>query len=280
MSARLSVIVPTYQRAVSTVRAVDSALAQSVDLEVVVVDDGSAESFQWKQADSRVRVVRLGTNRGAAAARNAGVAAARSDWIAFLDSDDVWPVDSLAPRFEAALATAEHERVIWCGAFTDVQAETRLRTRFPRASSSPQDFASGCWSCPGSTALMSRAAWMASGGQDEELRRLEDYEWLFRWGLAGGELRSFPGLAAEINRGAGARVELVQAAVAHILGKHRIVSDDLRIRMKSYLALEVAASRLRSGAIATGLWSLAHSWILRPRGQIALEQFWRIEKPD
>jgi hypothetical protein len=91
----VSVVVPTHDRPDLLVRAVRSALAQTVsDLEVVVVDDGSTVAVQVD--DDRVRVLRHDAPRGAPAARNTGVAASRGDLIAFLDDDDEWLPDKLA----------------------------------------------------------------------------------------------------------------------------------------------------------------------------------------
>ena len=83
-----------------------SALGQEgVELEVVVVDDGSVDGTSERlagAADSRVRVVRHESSRGVAAARNAGIAAARGEWIAFLDDDDLWSPRKLRAQLDAA----------------------------------------------------------------------------------------------------------------------------------------------------------------------------------
>ncbi len=103
----VSVVIPAYNRASKIGPAVESVLSQSFrDLEVIVVDDGSkdgtpAAARALIARDARVRVIELGTNRGAQAARNAGIRAAAGEWIAFLDSDDQWLPGSLQTRLEA-----------------------------------------------------------------------------------------------------------------------------------------------------------------------------------
>jgi glycosyltransferase involved in cell wall biosynthesis len=76
-------------------RSLASVLRQEdVRLEVIVVDDGSAEPAPAAvTGDERVHLIRRKTSHGVAAARNAGIAAATAEWTAFLDDDDVW-----APR--------------------------------------------------------------------------------------------------------------------------------------------------------------------------------------
>ncbi|MBL8548143.1 MAG: glycosyltransferase family 2 protein [Hyphomonadaceae bacterium] len=276
MAAReISVIVPTFGRAEAVVRAVDSVLAQDADLEVVVVDDASPAPIVIDR--ERTRVLRLDRNAGAAGARNAGVAAATSEWIALLDSDDVWEPRSLAPRLAQARAKKDVSHTIWCAAFISVWPGRQSPVRIPRASDDIADFASGCWTCPGSTALMNRVAWDRSGGQDEALRRLEDYDWLLRWSQSGGQIEVHEGAAARVTRGArGAPTETL-AAAEHIRRKQAALAAPLKKRMESYLSLELAVAHLGAGDMAQGVAELMRSWMLHPRLQPSLEPFWRTE---
>lgn len=84
----LSIIIPTYNRPDLLLRAVKSALTQSLsDCEVVVVDDASTEPFDLPE-HPHLRIIQLPENRGGAAARNIGAKAARGRWITYLDDDD------------------------------------------------------------------------------------------------------------------------------------------------------------------------------------------------
>jgi glycosyltransferase involved in cell wall biosynthesis len=88
-----SVVVPVYNRANVLGRALRSVLDQSCqDLEIVVIDDGSADdpkAVVEALGDPRIRFFRQ-DNRGGGAARNAGIERARGRLVAFLDSDDVF----------------------------------------------------------------------------------------------------------------------------------------------------------------------------------------------
>ena len=91
---KVSVILPTYNRAHTLKRAIDSVLAQDYpDLELIVVDDCSTDNTQEIVSSIKnngLHYVRLPENKGVAAARNTGLGYATGEYIAFLDSDDEW----------------------------------------------------------------------------------------------------------------------------------------------------------------------------------------------
>jgi glycosyltransferase involved in cell wall biosynthesis len=86
--------------------AIRSALAQrDVDLDVVVVDEGSADGTGRAVrglSDPRVRLLRHDTPMGVSHARNTGIAASRADWIALLDDDDLWAPNKVRSQLDAA----------------------------------------------------------------------------------------------------------------------------------------------------------------------------------
>ena len=90
---RLSVVIPTWNRAHLVCDAVESALAQGPQVEVIVVNDGSTDETHkvlTRRFGSRIRLLRTPSRLGVGAARNAGVRVATGELLAFLDSDDVW----------------------------------------------------------------------------------------------------------------------------------------------------------------------------------------------
>lgn len=112
-SATVSVIVPTHNRADVLGEAIDSVLAQTRQVqEILVVDDGSVEAHRHALAaiaarSPLVRVLTLETRGGRSKARNAGLTAATGEYVVFLDDDDVLGEELVA----SALRTFEHERV-------------------------------------------------------------------------------------------------------------------------------------------------------------------------
>jgi glycosyltransferase involved in cell wall biosynthesis len=104
---RVSVIIPTYNRADLLGDAISSVLAQSYqDLEVIVADDGSTDETAAVVARFGPSVHHLALpHRGQPAApRNSALAVASGEYIAFLDSDDLYLPHKLAlqvPLLEA-----------------------------------------------------------------------------------------------------------------------------------------------------------------------------------
>lgn len=89
---KISVVIPTYNRAQLLRRAIRTVIeATCLDDEIIVVDDGSTDETSSVPAEfnREIRYILL-RNRGAGAARNAGVKGASHDLIAFVDSDDEW----------------------------------------------------------------------------------------------------------------------------------------------------------------------------------------------
>jgi glycosyltransferase involved in cell wall biosynthesis len=150
---RLSVVIPTWNRAHLVCEAVESALAQGPGVEVVVVDDGSTDGtadLVAQRFESRVQLLRMPERRGPGAARNAGLRAVTGELLAFLDSDDLWLPGKL-------------------------EAELRMLERFPDAGAVISDsraFFEG--EADGFTRFGLNGLLAATGG---EVRRLADCRW-------------------------------------------------------------------------------------------------------
>jgi glycosyltransferase involved in cell wall biosynthesis len=96
----VSIVIPTYNRAVFVQKAVDSVLYQTfIDYELIVVDDGSTDDTRrvLRQYGNKIKHI-YQCNAGVSAARNTGIAAAKGQWLAFLDSDDEWKPEYLSSQ--------------------------------------------------------------------------------------------------------------------------------------------------------------------------------------
>lgn len=95
---KVSVIIPSYNRASYLKRAIESVLKQELPAhELIVVDDGSTDETAdlLSSYKGQITVIRHERNRGVSAARNSGLAVATGNWIGFLDSDDEWHTNKL-----------------------------------------------------------------------------------------------------------------------------------------------------------------------------------------
>lgn len=115
----MTVGVPTYNRAASLQRALESVLRQSErNLEVIVFDDASTDETpqivaELAARDGRVRYVRQEVNHGLTANFNAVFRAARGRYVMVLADDD-WIEDDYVARCRAAL-DADSRLALVCG---------------------------------------------------------------------------------------------------------------------------------------------------------------------
>jgi Glycosyl transferase family 2 len=100
-TALVATIVPTYRRPQMLQRAVQSALAQSIsDQVVIVVDDGAG--LPELPDDPRLFAVSLSRNTAVAGVvRNVGIRISRSKYVAFLDDDNEWDDNHLEVALRA-----------------------------------------------------------------------------------------------------------------------------------------------------------------------------------
>lgn len=114
---KVSIIIPTYNRAYCIERSIRSVLEQTYqEFELLIVDDGSSDNTQDvvnSIGDERIRYIPMPENKGAAAARNEGIRQAAYEYIAFQDSDDVWRPDKLEKQMRA-LRENPHAGLVYC----------------------------------------------------------------------------------------------------------------------------------------------------------------------
>lgn len=97
LKPKVSVIIPTHNRAALVTEAINSVLAQTFkDFELIVVDDGSTDNTRdaLKGYADRIHYI-YQENQRRSEARNTGIKAASGEYIAFLDDDDLWLPDKL-----------------------------------------------------------------------------------------------------------------------------------------------------------------------------------------
>jgi glycosyltransferase involved in cell wall biosynthesis len=179
---RVSVVLPTFERADLLPRAVASVLAQTyTDLELLVVDDGSADgtaalASAW--GDPRVDQIRI-EHSGVSVARNVALERARGTWVAFLDDDNEWLptfLERVVERLEATGADAAYAR----GERRDHTGKTLAY--WPEPCDAPDDFARLLtdWHPYMSALVLRRSLVDEIGRFAPELAGHEDFDFLLR----------------------------------------------------------------------------------------------------
>ena len=178
---KISVVIPSFNRAHTLPRALQSVYRQTAPVdEVILIDDGSTDGScaGLESQFPGLRVIRQ-AQQGVSTARNLGIREARHDWIALLDSDDCWLDHKIERLREAAVANPDyvlyHSDEIWIRDGVRVNPMHKHRKTggwifqrcLPLCAISP------------STTLIRKSTLLELGLFDENLPACEDYDlWL------------------------------------------------------------------------------------------------------
>jgi len=104
--SKVSVIIPTYNRADLLPRAINSVLNQIFqNFELIIVDDGSTDNTrqvveEFQKKDKRIKYIWQENSGAPAKPRNTGIKNSQGEYIAFLDHDDEWLPQKLEKQLE------------------------------------------------------------------------------------------------------------------------------------------------------------------------------------
>jgi glycosyltransferase involved in cell wall biosynthesis len=187
LTEKVSVIIPTYNRAAYIADAIRSVQSQDhPEVEIIVADDGSTDDTLAIVAGFGETLLYLPLAHGGlpAATRNRGLAKATGDFVAFLDSDDLFLPHKLRLQLSVFLAHPEAGLVYSDGYYfrdDPTQPTGRLLSGLPTPSGDvlPELIRGNFIMSP---ALLVRRSCLEEVGpfdEDPELRVSEDYElWL------------------------------------------------------------------------------------------------------
>lgn len=192
----VSVVIPSRNRWRLLRTTLDGVLRQEdVDLEVIVVDDGSDDETPERLSaitDPRLRVYRNDEGRGVAKARNTGIEAAGGEWLAFLDDDDLWSPRKLRIQVDTVLAD-NSDWVLGAAVVVDEQRQMigvevpQPVDDIPRLLLTFNAVPAGCSGVMARTDLIRKV-----GGFDERMRIFADWDLWIRLSV-GGRLSVSPG---------------------------------------------------------------------------------------
>jgi glycosyltransferase involved in cell wall biosynthesis len=102
----VSIITPSYNSAKFIGKTIESVLDQIYqNWEMIIVDDVSPDNSneiieEYCKKDTRIKLIKLEQNSGAAVARNRAIKESKGRYIAFLDADDMWKPEKLEKQIE------------------------------------------------------------------------------------------------------------------------------------------------------------------------------------
>jgi glycosyltransferase involved in cell wall biosynthesis len=272
---KVSVIIPTYNRANLIAESIKSVLNQTfTDFEIIVVDDGSAdntkevvESFK----EPRIRYI-YQANKGVSCARNVGIFASKGEYIAFLDSDDIWLPQNLELKIKLLDTCPNIPLVCSDMAFFRNDTDTIISRLWQKRSNHylrglrdgsrqplTEFLAHGLFTVP--TTVMRRCVLDQIGYFDESLSNAEDFEILIRtlykfspgiinlpllkYRIHGNNLsrnyeKTYPGTIGSINK---------------IIKSNTLSKKNLKLMMRNKLAhthLNYAWKKIKAGETTVG----------------------------
>lgn len=135
----VSIILPAFNTEYVLPAAIDSCLEQNLgenmDIEIIVVDDGSLDNTKAVAADFAekhecVKLIALEQNCGTFAARIEGIKTANGEFVMFLDSDDKLPSDAVRLFVESALACEKIPDMVFADRITHGEQTQKITYNF------------------------------------------------------------------------------------------------------------------------------------------------------
>ncbi len=180
----IDVIIPTFNRAHTLLRAIDSVLNQTFqNFNLYVIDDASTDStlelITKYSSIQKFHFHQLEINRGVSNARNTGAKLGHAPLLAFLDSDDEWLPTKLERQINFLKDNPAidfiHSEEIW------IRNGVRVNPKIKHSKASHELFKRSLEHCliSPSTVLMKRELYFQFGGFNPEMIVCEDYDlWL------------------------------------------------------------------------------------------------------
>lgn len=179
----ITVVIPLYNKEASIAQSLKSVLSQEYDdFEVVIVDDGSTDgSVSRVEAmnNPRIRLIKQ-ENGGPSKARNTGVKNAKGEWVLFLDADDELLTGALT-YFAKHISRHDDTSFIFAPFYSSRCGSKTLAFKYQEGmveNSYKEHFFGRI--LPRTGAFVCKRTLCIAEPFDENIRRFEDLEWLYR----------------------------------------------------------------------------------------------------
>jgi glycosyltransferase involved in cell wall biosynthesis len=189
---KVSVIIPTYNRADMLGDAIQSVISQTYqDWEMVIVDDGSTDNTEElvkEIKEPRINYI-FQENKGQPGARNTGIRNACGEYITFLDSDDLFMPYKLGSQ---VTMLDENMDTGWIGGgYFEVDRQLNIIREMQPWLTQPnldlKEWLFHCSTLP-STVMIRREWLIKSGLFDEQFKANEDWDLFLRLSYMGCQM--------------------------------------------------------------------------------------------
>lgn len=182
---KVSIILPTYNRANLVGKSVESVLNQTYnDFELIIVDDGSTDNTKEvlkSFEDSRIQYIIHNRNKGAASAMNTGIKASKGHFLSIQNSDDIWLPEKIEKELKSFENSDSGVGVVYSGLY---QVKKNKKIYLPASGVKKKEgfvhdellngnFVNGL-------SLIKKICFEKAGLYDENLPGLEDWELYIR----------------------------------------------------------------------------------------------------
>ena len=201
---RVTVVIPHFNRSVLLHEAVESIREpEGVDVEIVIVDDGSTPEELAAIADlgdSARILTRTDGPKGPSHCRNIGATAGTGNFLLFLDSDDLLAPGCIAGRLRQALAQPDADLWVFPAmTFQQSPSDGRfLWNRMDDGTPAARRFMASDPPWHTSSPLWRRGSFLAIGGFNEKIFYGDDADLHMRALLSGLTARLFPDREADV----------------------------------------------------------------------------------
>ncbi|WP_363465077.1 glycosyltransferase family 2 protein [Halogeometricum borinquense] len=269
-NAKVSVVIPTYNRPNRLRRALNSVRNQTYEnIEVVVVDDHSSTSMEnvvnEYSSELTTQFIRHSENKGANAARNTGIQEATGEYIAFLDDDDSWEAKKIEKQISAI--QEENAGLVYTGIRHIEENGTVTQENIPeKPSDTTTELLQKNFVGSFSVVLVKSTIIQKAGLPDEGFPIWQDKEWYVRISQH-AKFALVPEVLVSHHQGSGERISgnfsgLEQTALPKFIDKfqHLIEKQGLIQKRKIYHNIYYSVSRY---ALATGNFNKSRKYALR-----------------
>lgn len=275
---KLSVLIPTYNRAHFLPEAVDSVLGQTFgDLELIVVDNASSDNTPeimelYVSRDPRVKYIRKSVNKGVLDSFRLGLQHSSGEYQAFLDSDDTMLPTRIEKQMKILDQRSDISMVFTGYYFIDVNGRRLRKSPAYQDGNYLKQLLFSCF-IQWNTIVVRRSVLDTVGPFDESLSHSWDWDWLLRMLISGYQCAGIPEPLntyrmhpGNLTRNTASEELALNAIIRKTFADPRLPES---LRALQNRAIAATSLWLASGYYRSGQWddarrNLAMAWRLTP----------------